>query len=110
MLSLIFLYSVNTKKCIYFLIILENFLLQITAKLTNTKELAVPPKRYLAPFNNKRLIDFSCQFTLYSKLSVALGKRIFFVSDNVPESTIQTFADVVVPLLLGTITILYIIT
>lgn len=43
--------------------------------------------------------------TLYSKFKVALGTIILLVSDSIPERTIQTLAEVVVPLLLGTITI-----
>lgn len=48
--------------------------------------------------------------TLYSKFMVAFGTSTLLVSDSVPDKTIQTLADVIVPFLLGTITILYGIT
>lgn len=44
-------------------------------------------------------------FTLNSKFNVDFGTGHRLVSESVPERTIHTFADVVVPFLLGTITI-----
>lgn len=54
--------------------------------------------------------NFESSLTLCSKFKLPFGTAILLVSDSVPESTIHTLAEVVVPFLLGTITILYGIT
>lgn len=62
-------------------------------------------------FENLEISEHDCcgslnfkKHTLYSKFKAAFGTGSRFVSDSVPEITIHTFAEEVIPFRLGTIT------